>query len=55
MYELAPGPKKVVEKKGRLVFYRQHENVSHNPQLLMSTMSHLMLIRVDTSRPLNDL
>lgn len=41
MCELAPGPKKVVEKKGRLVFYRQHENVSYNPQLLRSTTSHL--------------
>ncbi|OJJ56887.1 hypothetical protein ASPSYDRAFT_79961 [Aspergillus sydowii CBS 593.65] len=29
MCELAPGPKKVVEKKGRLVFYRQHENGGH--------------------------
>ncbi|KAJ5689234.1 hypothetical protein N7462_003626 [Penicillium macrosclerotiorum] len=29
MYELAPGPKKVVEKKGRLVFYRQHTNGGH--------------------------
>ncbi|KIW04382.1 uncharacterized protein PV09_04666 [Verruconis gallopava] len=29
MHELAPRPKKVVEKKGRLVFYRQHENGGH--------------------------
>ncbi|KAI9926900.1 hypothetical protein ASPWEDRAFT_121201 [Aspergillus wentii DTO 134E9] len=29
MHELAPGPKKVVEKKGRLVFYRQHEHGGH--------------------------
>ncbi|KAJ5352500.1 hypothetical protein N7452_001474 [Penicillium brevicompactum] len=29
MHELVPGPKKVVERKGRLVFYRQHENGGH--------------------------
>lgn len=26
-HELACGPKKLVEKKGQLVFYRQHEHV----------------------------
>lgn len=27
MHELAPAPKKVVERRGRLVFHRQHEKV----------------------------
>ncbi|KAH6971211.1 Alpha/Beta hydrolase protein [Ilyonectria sp. MPI-CAGE-AT-0026] len=28
MHELAPAPKKILETKGKLVFYRQHEKVS---------------------------
>lgn len=33
MYELVPGPKLLVEKRGRLVFYRQHAKVSHPAHL----------------------
>lgn len=33
MRELAPGPKNIVEKKGDLVFYRQHEQVRTHADL----------------------
>ncbi|OLN84907.1 putative epoxide hydrolase 4 [Colletotrichum chlorophyti] len=42
-YELSPGPKKLIEKKGQLVFYRQHDHVCHKTDA-MRFFPHLLTL-----------
>jgi hypothetical protein len=41
MRELVPGPRKIVEKKGDLVFYRQHERVRNGMNFLIHACDEL--------------